>query len=91
MIAAAARLVAAALLLCSAPASRQQPCATRRYLGPLVCSDSSCPSAANSGGRTPNNTNFHLRDIMITAGPDGYYYLTGEMMHGILSVGCLGS
>ena len=77
MIAAAARLVAAALLLCSAPAS-PQPCATRRYLGPLVCSDSSCPSAANSGGRTPNNTNFHLRDIMITAGPDGYYYLTGE-------------
>ena len=63
----------------------------RRYLGPLVCSDSSCPSAANSGGRTPNNTNFHLRDIMITAGPDGYYYLTGEIMHGILSVGCLGS
>eukprot|EP01050_Picozoa_sp_SAG11_P050140 SAG11_NODE_27775_length_329_cov_0.665217_1_plen_53_part_10 len=53
MIAAAARLVAAALLLRSAPGIRQ-PCATRRYLGPLVCSDASCPSAANSGGRTPN-------------------------------------
>ena len=57
----------------------QAPAATaaaRRYLGPLVCSDPSCPSTAG-GGRRVNNSNFHLRDVAITAGPDDYYYLTG--------------
>ena len=65
-----------ALLLLAAAA---QGCAAERiYLGPLACSDPSCPVAAADGsGRTPNNTNFHLRDVAITAGPDGYYYLTG--------------
>eukprot|EP00911_Craspedida_sp_UC1_P000205 UC1_evm1s155 len=47
------------------------------YLGPLACTDPSCPTAARAGGRLPNNTNFHLRDIAITAGDDGWYYLTG--------------
>ncbi len=58
-----------------------QGCAAERiYLGPLVCSDPSCPSAAD--GRIPNNTNFHLRDVAITAGPDDYYYLTGTSNSG---------
>ena len=60
------------LLVLAGPAT-----AGRTYLGPLACSDVSCPSTASGSGRTPNNTNFHLRDVAITAGPDGYYYLTG--------------
>ena len=50
-----------------------------QYIGPLVCSDASCPSSASSGGRLVNNSNFHLRDIAVTGTADdsGYYYLTG--------------
>jgi hypothetical protein len=58
------------LLLVAAPGPAA---AARQYVGPLVCSDPSCPSAGDGSGRTSNNTNFHLRDIAITAGPDGYY------------------
>jgi endoglycosylceramidase len=49
---------------------------TTRYLGPLVCAHPSCPTSAD-GGRAVNNSNFHLRDVAITAGPGGWYYLTG--------------
>ena len=50
------------------------------YIGPLVCSDPSCPSPTDSShGRPVNNSNFHLRDVSITSPPDteGWYYLTG--------------
>ena len=53
---------------------------TYLYLGPLVCSDASCPApgpAGTTGGRAVNNSNFHLRDVAITAGPGGEFFLTG--------------
>jgi hypothetical protein len=39
------------------------------YLGPLACSAADCPKG--EWGRPVNNTNFHLRDVMITWGGDG--------------------
>lgn len=42
------------------------------YLGPLVCSAADCPTG--EWGRPVNNTNFHLRDVMITWGGDGASY-----------------
>ena len=47
-----------------------------RCLGPLVCAHPSCPTFAG-GGRAVNNSNFHLRGVAITAGPGGWFYLTG--------------
>eukprot|EP01052_Picozoa_sp_SAG31_P003924 SAG31_NODE_155_length_22130_cov_9.540098_25_plen_78_part_00 len=61
------------MLVLLAAAAVAGPAAASQYIGPLVCSDPSCPFAGDGSGRTPNNTNFHLRDIAITAGPGGYY------------------
>ena len=36
------------------------------YVGPLPCTDASCPAGAN-------NTNFHIRDVSVGPGGDGYY------------------
>ena len=36
------------------------------YVGPLPCTDASCPATAN-------NTDFHVRDVSIGPGGDGYY------------------
>ena len=50
-------------------------CRADTYLGPLVCSDPSCPVA--EWGRPVNNSNFHIRDVSIVLGGDDYFYLTG--------------
>ena len=44
--------------------------AAATYVGPLPCTDPSCPPSAN-------DTSFHVRDVSIGAAGDGYYYLTG--------------
>ena len=47
------------------------------YIGPLICSDPSCPTPQDGWGRPINNSNFHVRDVSIADGGDGFYYLTG--------------
>eukprot|EP01046_Picozoa_sp_COSAG06_P076201 COSAG06_NODE_24203_length_669_cov_1.926316_1_plen_142_part_01 len=49
------------------------------YVGPLPCTDASCPAGAN-------NTDFHVRDVSIGPGGDGYYC---ELAHAVaLLVAC---
>lgn len=49
------------------------------YVGPLPCTDASCPAGANC-------TDFHVRDVSIGPGGDGYYC---ELAHAVaLPVAC---
>lgn len=64
------------LLLLAFARSHQTPLPGPTLVGPLVCSDESCPVQL-PGGPTVNNSNFHLRDISVALGSDGFYYLTG--------------
>lgn len=52
------------------------PFAGPTLIGPLVCSDPTCPTPF-PGGPTVNNSNFHLRDISVALAGDGFFYLTG--------------
>lgn len=65
-----ARVTQVALLVVALLGPNLTASSAAQYLGPLACTDPTCPTA--QGGRTPNNTNFHLRDVAVTAGPDGW-------------------
>ena len=65
----------AAVAVVASGGSAGAAAATTRYPS-CPTTHPSCPTFAD-GGRAVNNSNFHLRDVAITAGPDGWYYLTG--------------